>query len=288
MVGDKPEGEAAPPIIAQPRLTPYELVFTERFEGEVFPEIDADAQQTGSDPSDPDAFQLLAAVGAAVREVVPEDAPADALKQYRALLYHAFNLWRMGKRLYVVEPSVARYLIEPAPEQDAWDLALPHPSAYLQLPANLFWGSIAPDATPEPVDGFFVTSSEGIDPLGKPFLRLALLVVMGIRRNRAGFSVIPVDTEAGPGIPPPWLAPGREDGSDFQSILPGGELSGLYSILTSGEVLKLVSRLLWYVDRFSEAVYLEEPVQTRPPDSPAPPPQQPYYLVTLRADAEGS
>ena len=274
-------GSGAP---AQARLTPYELVFTERFEADVFPKIAAEASRHDVDPLQPDRFQLLAAVGDAVRDVVPPEAPADALEQYRALLYHAFNFWSLEKRLYLLEPATARYLVEAAPRLDGWELAAPHPSIYLQLPANLFWGSVSPDATPEPVDGFFVASAAGEDPLGIPFQRVAVLVVLGIRRHRAGFSVIPFDTEVGPGIAAEWaLAGGRETGSDFQTVLPGGEISGLYSILTTNEVLKLVGRALWYIDRFPGELRIEEPenavAHARAGEMPLP--RLPYFRVGL-------
>jgi hypothetical protein len=76
-----------------------------------------------------------------------------------------------------------------------------------------------------------------------------VLMVLGLRRARAGFSVIPFATEAGPGIPATWAeAPGREGAKDFANILPGGEMAGLYSILTTTEALKLLARALWYVE----------------------------------------
>jgi hypothetical protein len=190
---------------AQPRLTPYELVFTELFETEVFPRIEAEGKEHGVDPLHPDHFPLLRAVGEAVRDVVPDEAPPDALEQYRALLYHAFCFWRYGKRLYLLDPPLARFLVESEPGTERWELTLPHPAFYLQLPTNLFWGSISPDVTPEPVDGFFISSSAADDPLGVSFQRVAILAVMGVRRNRAGFSVIPFDTEAGPGITAEWM-----------------------------------------------------------------------------------
>ena len=272
---------------ARARLTPYELVFTERFDVEVFPKIAAEANRHGVDPLQPDRFHLLAAVGDAVRDVVPPEAPPEALEQYRALLYHAFNFWSFEKRLYLVEPGTARYLVEAAPALDGWELALPHPSVYLQLPANLFWGSVTPDATPEPVDGFFVAAATAEDALGASFQRVAVLVVLGIRRNRAGFSVIPFDTEVGPGIAAEWALPGgREAGSDFQTTLPGGEISGLYSILTTNEVLKLVGRTLWYIDRFPEELALEEAGAAPPDDDPGalPVPRLSYQRVGLGRD----
>jgi hypothetical protein len=45
-----------------------------------------------------------------------------------------------------------------------------------------------------------------------------------------------------------WAEPGRDEGRDFENVLPGGEMAGLYSILTTAEALKLVARLLWYVE----------------------------------------
>jgi len=279
------------PTPARARLTPYELVVTERFEAEVFPKILSEANRHGVDPLQPDRFHLLAAVGDAVRDVVPPEAPPDALVQYRALLYHAFSFWNYEKRLYLVEPAVARYLVEAAPTLEGWELSLPQPALYLQLPANLFWGSVSPDSTPEPVDGFFVVSAPGEDALGKPFERVAVLVVLGIRRHRAGFSVIPFDTEVGPGIAAEWALPGgRESGADFQTTLPGGEISGLYSILTTSEVLKLGGRALWYIDRFPGELIPQDPLEPVVDDGKdvLPPPRLPYHRVGLgRSGAEG-
>lgn len=243
---------------ADRRPTPYDVVFGADLEQRTFSRILLEAAEREVDPADPARFAFLSLAGDAVRAVVPPDAPPEALEQYRALLFHAFNFWRFGKRRYGVEPALARYLVEGAPALSGWDLALPHPSMYLQLPRNLFWGSISPGSTPESVDGFFVTRSSGEDALGASFTRLEILVVLGMRRDRAGFSVIPLSTAVGPGISDDWLtSPGRDQGRDFENVLPGGEIGGLYSILTSTEVLKLVARALWYVDRFPGDVEIE-------------------------------
>lgn len=227
------------------RRTPYDLVFGDgEIESAVFPRIRAEAEERGVDARDPERFGFLSVVGDAIRAVVPEEVDAEALEQYRALFLQGYNYWSHGKRLYAVEPAVARYLVEAAPAMVGWAPALPGPALYLQLPANLFWGSISPEAAPEPVDGFFVTGS-GDDG------RIEALAVLGIRRDRAGFSVVPF----GAGDSAEWLsAPGREGGRDFENVLPGGELSGLYSILTTTEALKLVGRILWYVDRHPGSV----------------------------------
>jgi hypothetical protein len=244
---------------ADRRPTPYDVVFGADVEEGTFSRILLEAAERGVDPADPARFAFLSLAGDAVRAVVPPDAPPEALEQYRALLFHAFNFWRFGKRRYRVEPALARYLVEGAPALKGWELAPPHPSIYLQLPRNLFWGSISPGSTPESVDGFFVTRSSGTDALGEFFTRLDILVVLGIRRDRAGFSVIPLSTATGPGISDDWLtSPGRDHGRDFENVLPGGEIGGLYSILTTTEVLKLVARALWYVDRFPADVEIED------------------------------
>lgn len=235
------------------RRTPYELVFADgEIETAVFPRIRAEAAARSVDTRHPARFGFLSVVGDAIRAVVPEEVEPDALDQYRALFLHGYNFWSYGKRVYAVEPAVARYLVEAAPRMEGWLPIVPHPALYLQLPPHLFWGSISPESPPEPLDGFFITQAgEGG--------HLEALAVLGIRRDRAGFSVIPVSAEAGPGIPAEWLtAPGRESGRDFDNVLPGGEISGLYSILTTTEALKLVGRILWYIDTNPGAVVAEE------------------------------
>jgi hypothetical protein len=218
------------------------------FESRVFPRIQAEADEHGEDPTLRERFGFLTLAGDAAREMVPPEASVEALEEYRALLYQAFNFWRFGRRMYVLDAAVARYLVEAAPALAGWELSLPLPSVYLRLPPNLFWASISTDVPPEPVDGFFATVADGADPLGGPFQELQVLMVLGLRRARAGFSVIPFATEAGPGIPATWAeAPGREGARDFANILPGGEMAGLYSILTTTEALKLLARALWYV-----------------------------------------
>ncbi len=256
------------PAGSRPRLTPYELAFGEPvFEATTWPALLREAENADVDPAERQRFSFLSVGSDALREVIPPDAPAEALDQYRALLFHAFNFWRLGRRVYLAEPAVARFLVESAPDLGGWRFALPYPSVYVQLPANLFWASITPDSTPEPVDGFFATVADEADPLDIPFQRLEVLMVLGIRRERAGFSVIPFDTEVGRGIAPPWLAPeGRDTGKDFENTLPGGELSGLYSILTTAEAFKLLARVFWYTERNPTDVVLEEGTEGLAPE----------------------
>ncbi|HET7233972.1 MAG TPA: hypothetical protein VFJ16_28430 [Longimicrobium sp.] len=234
-----------------PFITPYEIAFGEAgLENRVFPRILAEAEEHGEDPASRERFAFLSLAGDAARDMAPPEAGGEALEEYRALLFHAVNFWRFGRRLYMLEPAVARYLVEASPVLDGWQFRLPTPSLYVQLPPKLFWASIATDVPPEPVDGFFATVADCRDPLGAAYQELNLLMVLGLRRGRAGFSVIPFETEVGPGIPATWAdGPGREGAKDFENILPGGEMSGLYSILTTTEALKLLARAMWYVDQ---------------------------------------
>lgn len=285
MTEDSSSSQQRPEAGIEPRLTPYEMVFAgEQFEASLFPRLREDAQLFGMSPVHADQFPQIPGVAEAVRDVLPPDAPADAVEQYRMLLYHAFNFWCYGKRVYLVEPAVARYLVEAAPAMVEWELDLPYRSLYIQLPARLFWASISPDTPPEPVDGMFLTCADVTDTPGRPFKRLSVLVVLGIRRDRAGFSVIPFDTEAGPGIARVWAeTEGRAGGVDFENILPGGEIQGLYSILTAAEVLKLLARVIWYVDQHPEDAAQETAPERHGVDRPGdlPLPRIPYFRVSL-------
>ena len=167
-----------------------------------------------------------------------------------------------------------------------WSFAAPARSLYLQLPANLFWSSISPETPPEPVDGFFVTLSSGIDGLGKEFESVDILAVLGIRRSRAGFSVISVEVEVGDGVTPAWEGSSRPEG-DFANALPGGEIAGLYSMLTTTEVLKLVARVFWYVERFPENLVDVLAPEPREDEDEAPPTQLAYTRITIGTPGEG-
>lgn len=272
-----------------PRITPYEVAFGEAlFERTVFPALEREAEAGGLDPALRDRFAFLPGIGDLLRQLVPDEADAEALRQFRALLFHAFNFYRFGHRLFVLDPGVARYLVEASPSLEEWSFALPHPSLYLQLPANLFWASITPEATPEPVDGIFATAAPGADPLGPPSRRLEVLLVLGVRRDRAGFSVIPLDTEVGPGIAPPWTdPPGREGGAEFANVLPGGEIDGLYSILTTTEALKLLARALWYAERHPGDPEIDPPAETPAPGGLSRT-RFPYRRLTLRREKDGA
>lgn len=237
------------------RLTPYELVFARAgFEEEHFPMILAEAKERGVETSDPDRFLFLTAVGKLLRAMLPEDAGEPAVRRYGMFFFQAFNFWRFGRRLYLLEPAAARHLLDGAPPVGEWELIPPHPAGYLQLPRHLFWARVEENAVPEPVDGFFWTMVGEEDPAQPPYSRLDSVLALGVRPGRAGLSVIEVGATLGGG-PGHWAdADARPEGRDFANVLPGGELEGLYAITNEAEVLKLISLIFWYTAVHPDAV----------------------------------
>jgi hypothetical protein len=252
------------------RLTPYEMVFGEAaFEDTLFPAITTEAREHGVDPALREQFGFLPAASDLVRRMVPDEATPEVIEQARDLLYQAYNFRRAGRVVLACDTPVIRYLVEAGPSLGDWEFSLPAASVYLQLPAHLFWASVSVEAAPEPVDGIFLTAVSAEDPLGPPYRRVNALMVLGMRPDRAGFSVASFDTEVGPGIPADWMAAeGRESGEDFANVLPGGELSGLYSITTAAEGFKLIGSLAWYIDSHPDAVDVPAPVVWDADDPP--------------------
>jgi hypothetical protein len=260
-----------------PRVSPYQVVFAGApFETEHFPAIQVEAEERGADAANPSQFLLLGSVGRILRELLPADSPGAAVEQYGKLLFQGYHFWRFGRRTFSLELPVIRHLVESSPRLGDWEMTSPHPAGYVQLPANLFWATITEPGPPEPVDGLFWTMIGQEDPAAPPFARLDVLLPLGVRPGRPGFSVVGVGTDLGP------RPPGHEgevnvrpDGRDFANVLPGGEIEGLYALVTEAEALKLVSLVFWYMARYPEAVrpvpapdVTTKPGQLAEPDRP--------------------
>ena len=123
------------------RFTPYEYILAP-LEETLFPAIRAEAEQRKSDTRRRDQFLLLANAGLALREMVPDDAPADAIDEYGELLYQGFQFWSFGRRLYVFGEPVTAQLLAPHYDLEGWTLAAP-PACYLQLPYQRLWARVA-------------------------------------------------------------------------------------------------------------------------------------------------
>jgi len=236
------------------RQNPYQLVFgAESIDDRLFPPIAEEAEARGQPLDDPERFLFLSSVGKLLQAIAEPDAyergegeaveTDDALRQYGRLLYHAFHYWRDRKPTRRVDEESLRWLLDDVESVGDWRLAPPSSSGYLQLPRNLVWAEPAPGLKPEPADGFFWRYAEADDEAPQ----LHVLLVLGVRADRAGFSVVPatgvLDDE------PHWAeVDARPDGTDFETTLPGGELDALYSVTTAAEVLKLASLCFWKLD----------------------------------------
>ncbi len=236
------------------RQDPYELVFgAESMDERLFPPIAEEAEAREQPLTDPDRFVFLSSVGKLLQAIAgsepyaggetPREEDREAVRQYGRLLFHAFHFWRGGKVRTEVGEERLRWLLDDVTTVGDWELRTPAAAGYLRLPRHLVWAAPAPDLPPEPVDGLFWMHDRPDDDLA----RLHVLLTLGVRSDRAGFSVIPatgiLDHERH------WAeVEGRPDGTDFETTLPGGEMDRLYSIESAAEALKLASLAFWELD----------------------------------------
>jgi hypothetical protein len=231
----------------RPRSAPYDLVFgVESIDDKLFPPIVEEAGARGVPLDDPDRFLFLTSVGRLLQAVAGESetTAGESMKQHGRLLFHAVHFWREGKHVAQLAEDRLRTLLEGGVDVGDWALATPAPAGYHCLPRNRVWASPGPGLTPEPADGFFwVDRPDG----------LAVLLVLGVRPDRPGFSVVSAQGEAvgeGGGAGGHWArVVARPGGQDFASTIPGGELDGLHSVETPLELLKLASLCFWQLDR---------------------------------------
>jgi hypothetical protein len=238
---EPPDGAARP--------TPYELVFDAAFEAR-FESIRDEADARGERLTAPEGFLMLGEVGALLQDLLPEgDAAAPAaIGEYGLLLYHAYQHWRFGRPLLVLDEDAARALVAWPRPLGQWELVPWEPAGYLQLPRHLFWARLNDTAAAEPVDGIFWAVIGDEDPKLPPYRRLDLLLVLGVRRDRPGFSIAAVHETWPAGQEGHWGdASARPGGDDFANVLPGGELERLLALTTPLEALKLLSRVFWYL-----------------------------------------
>lgn len=233
------------------RPTPFALAF-----GAIaprFPAIAEALQQEGAAPADRDRFVLLEPVGRLLREIVPDEAGADALETHVLLLHTAFLHWSSDGPVYRIGEQALRRAI--AAKQLTTEL--PHRALYLQLPELRVWGSPSADAPPEPLDGMFV--SAGAAPGAA-----RVLAIFGMRPDRPGFSAVGIDGRADsddPGSNEIEVAAARDDGSaPFGPLLAGGSAAGLYSVANAGELLLLTCRLLTLLPKHEPPGALEHVV----------------------------
>jgi hypothetical protein len=185
---------------------------------------------------------LLEPVGRLLREIVPEEAGADALEVHVLLLHHAYLFWAAEQHVYPISDESLRH----AAADPRITTRLPHPAQYLQLPELRVWGAPNEAGPPEPLDGMFVNEATSGDGA------ISVLAIFGMRPDRPGFSAVGLEGRADPDDPSAdeiEIAAARDDGSaPFAPKLAGGTAAGLYSVANAGELLLLTCRLLTLLD----------------------------------------
>jgi hypothetical protein len=184
-----------------------------------FEDIRGELAAARTDPFERDAFVLVGAAGRLLRDLVPDDARAEAVTSYAALLHVLYLHWASGRPVRAVAREwLSARLATPSPPP------APAPSVcYLQLPERLVWAAPSDGAAHEPLDGLFVATTRE---------RARVLAVLGFRPEREGFTTIDATVPL-----PITAAPARSDGSaPFSTVLPAGERMGLLSITSETEL----------------------------------------------------
>ena len=204
------------------------LPWTELFEAigeERFTQVRDALTAARVDAEERDAFLMNGAAGQLLRELMPEEAPAETVSAYGALIHMVYLAWRAGWPVTGVSADALRTRLVSASSLASPLSSLPR-LAYLQLPPNLVWAEPAAGEAHEPMDGAFVQVRED---------RVHVLGVLGFRAGRPGFTTM----EGAIRLPAPAPEP-REGGSPaFASTLPAGEKAGLISVVDEHELCAL-------------------------------------------------
>ena len=214
------------------RSHPYDLVFTPELEAKL-DAIAAEAAERDVDTFNGDRLGMLLSSGELLRELLPEDAPAEAIQQIARLVFHCFHFRAAGKQTFDIAEDVLRELLATGFVAGPRHVAPPADAGYVVLPRNRVWSRITEDAHAEALDGFFFTADQ-------------ILFVLGLMSGRPGFSIMEVSA-GGVSDETTSIAElkAREEGEDFANVLPGGELQGHFAITNTAEALKLAARCFW-------------------------------------------
>lgn len=222
--------------------------------GHFFPALRDETAQRHGDGADRDTFLLLAHAGAALKQMLPDDAESAALDQAAELLWQSWRLWDTGLRMYVLSDAATARLTAPEYSTARWRFAAPA-AAYLQFPHQRLWARVAAGAAYEPVDGCFVCARDL--PNGAHELRI--LAVLGLRAERPGVSLIMHHaTINDAGLAERAAHPWREGAAPFTNAIPGGERMGYQTIATVNELEALVLRAFHLLEAESRALVREE------------------------------
>jgi hypothetical protein len=181
----------------------------------------------GVNDLDRDAFLLDGTVGTLLHDLMPEDAPADAVNAWGALLHMMYVCW--ARDWPVVRVDAGR--LRAAVPSHSPTLPLSHSPTfpavcYIQLAPQLVWAEPVSGEPHEPLDGVFVVARAD---------RVHVLGVLGFRVERDGFTTM----EAAIRLPAPPPGAREDGGAAFASTLPGGSKAGLISVVDEHELSAL-------------------------------------------------
>lgn len=224
------------------RRTPYEMLFGGgRLAESRFGAIRDEAREAGVDTARRDRFAQLHAVSELLRDLVPEGAEPTSLDRYLGIVHHCFLFWQGGCRYYAFDQAAVRSITSDAPDLTDWSPRTDHPALYIEMPENLCWAAVVEGEPPEPVEGMFVSPR-----IGRLSGAVDILMVLGIRPNRPGFSITELTANL-------EMASVIAEPDAFASEIPGAYLADLYSLQRPGQVALLLSRMLWYIETYPEA-----------------------------------
>lgn len=196
---------------------------------EHFGEIRESLAASKIDDLDRDAFLLNGAAGALLRDLVPEDAPADTINAYGALLHMLYCAWARDWPLITVSADALHLALAGIlPISHTPDFPL---VAYIQLPERLVWGEPVKGDSHEPLDGVFVIATHE---------QVHALAILGYRVDREGFTTMEGAIE----LPAPAAGARERGDAAFASTLPGGAKAELISVVDEHELATLVMRAI--------------------------------------------
>ncbi len=209
------------------RLTPFDHAFADLADRR-FPEIREEAQAAAKDVSDPAQFATLPSAARLLGELEspdPLEREPEATEAYLAALHIAYRFWEAGRPVLALDRCALDTALESAPPSAP---AIPHGTCYVRFPERWFWAQVDPDRPHEPLDGLYLTTTNG----GR---ELTVFAVLGLRADRPGFSQLVASA------PLRDLHAARAEARTppFAPVVEGGVAASLRSIVTTGELLYL-------------------------------------------------
>jgi hypothetical protein len=190
---------------------------------ERFAEIRESLAKAGTDDLSGDAFMLNGTATNLLRDLMPDEAPAEAITAYGALLHMLHACWARDWPVVTIDTDRLRAALStPIP-----DSRFPIPVVcYVQLPERLVWAEPAAGEPHEPLDGIFLIATPA---------RADALAVLGFRAARDGFTTM----EGAIALPSPPPPPRPNGAAAFSSTLPGGDRAALISVVDAHELSAL-------------------------------------------------